>query len=364
MLKKFLVLSMAILMIMSLFTAFPVAAAIVDLPENIGEDWRPGELTGNRYKSGSVYNPYAGPTFSYNKWTKTITISHDGALGDGLAAAKTERGAYGAVFSVTSNEFWIGEETFIFMVDAKKSSGNPRINFGVWQQAYPALMPIEYPTVSDGALVTNSDYQRYIFTVTVPKLAWNAASNVNFNFGLAETPAGETESDRSVKFDESSIYIGAEYANDIIVTAENTHIAQGGSTIIDADVLNQIGVVGQLDQSVTWYVTDATRTKKVSGITVAKRVDGKAILKVDSSVPVGEYCVVAVSDLNEDIVKGLKINVESTSAIAENSAVTQSNYSIISETIGNSIANILATYANNGKMLTADIVDTKSEIVN
>jgi len=134
---------------------------------------------------------------------------------------------------------------------AKLDQGSPVMKIALWQSGNAPLYSIEKPNVSDGVAVTNTDWQTYSHTLLIPESGFVGANNVNLSIGLAYT--GITENRRGYYIKGGSVYVGKEYVYDIDVTAADTTIYVGGTTTVDADILNQGGNTGTLSQNVTWY---------------------------------------------------------------------------------------------------------------
>ena len=124
-------------------------------------------------------------------------------------------------------------------------------------------------------------------------------------------PAGYTQGS-AIMIDTSkqdSIYVAEEKAVKIAntIVSGDSKLACGSSVTIKAEVQNQLGIPGNLDQSVEWHVLNTDRTKEIEDITIVKE-NGCARVTIGSNVPEGEYDIVAVSD-NYNIVKGITITV-------------------------------------------------------
>ena len=306
--KKLLSVVLSVLMILSVFSGLNASAESVALTDEIraqiASDYVPGEMTGNLFSS--FWQDYSA---SYSNDGTTLTLSTTGARGDGVAANQ-QAGSGGAGVSVSDSSFWNAGNTFVFGVNARNNSGTPRVKLTVMQTGRETVMPLEYPVYTDGAVVTNTEYKRYGFTMTVPE------TFTNYNYcrmylGFPETPAGETEGDRSVSFDIASAYLGIEYAYDLVVEADTAEILSGTDTTVNltATVVNQGNVAGTLPQNITWYAVNKERTEIVDGLTITEGAEGEATLHIASSVPKGEYDIVAVSDVYSEFVGSTTISL-------------------------------------------------------
>ena len=190
---------------------------------------------------------------------------------------------------------------------AKLSQGSPVMKIALFQAGKQPLFAMEYPGVSDGVAVTNTEWQTYSHTLPIPSTGFVGATNVNLSIGLAYT--GITESRRGYWIKGGSLYIGKEYAYDINVTAERTDVMAGERFSVDADVVNQGGVTGGIDQGVTWYALNSDRTAVADGIAITESSNGNATVEVAPDVSEGTYYIVAVADANENLVEGIAITV-------------------------------------------------------
>ena len=302
--KKLLSILLSVVLFAGICPQISVLSAVT-LPENIDVDYVPGEVENNLFRSFS--NQFAVPFGQSNGET---TITKDGALVVG-GVVNANHGAYGTGVFATDNSFWAAGNTFVFSVNAKNNGGVPKLRFAVQQtNKGNTVMCNEYPSIYDGVAVTDTEYKKYGFTITVPADCEESYYYCRGYLGFPLTPDGSTEGSRSIKFQDSSAYLGLEYAYDISVKADKTSLIPGeGPITLDADVLNQVGTKGTLSQDVTWYALNKERTAVVNGIHIEPGADGTAVATVDSSVPVGKYCLVAVSNTYAKFVKGINIVV-------------------------------------------------------
>jgi len=120
-------------------------------------------------------------------------------------------------------------------------------------------------------------------------------------------------SNYAVNINRSSMYLAPEAASDIIVTADKTSCLAGENAVVtvDADILNQVGNKGYLSQNVTWYVMNAERTEILSGFDITYGEDGTATIALPTDLAKGKYSIVAMSDINSSLIKGIPFTVAS-----------------------------------------------------
>lgn len=128
-------------------------------------------------------------------------------------------------------------------------------------------------------------------------------------FGFPEgTPADIHMSIDTSKVD--AVYLAEEipYTISNIRTDGNAVAGMNDKLHFQAELLNQIGRTGYLDQSVTWHVLNPDRTQEASGFTVTSDGKGGAEVCVTGTAAPGKYAVVAYSE-TYNMAKGVEIEV-------------------------------------------------------
>ena len=258
--KKLLSVVLSVMMVLSIFSGISVSAETLseDVLLQIAEDYVPGEVTGNllRDANGDLVTGFAsngaaafgshtddtyggGEVFSVG-YAGAVNFSDTdtkipGALGMGIPKTDGIAAAYTA------------GDTLIFACNFAATNGTPtNVNFGLYQESYPSVMSLEYPSHNGGLRATGyCKYQDFSATVVLPE-ARNAIGNTAFAFGYANNDAGA----KSLWIKKDSLYLGAEYAHSIDVTASATDIMAGETITVDANVYNQINKLGTLSQEV------------------------------------------------------------------------------------------------------------------
>lgn len=214
-------------------------------------------------------------------------------------------GFYGIVYKQVS---FAADTSYVFSLKAKKTAGDTvKLGMAITNETSGGVAySKEYAT--DGALLT-SDYQTVGSTIKTPSGADFSSKSVL----VAGFPAG-VSNNSVVNIDlsaEGNVYLAAEQAYDIKTTkvSGNSELVAGDSASFAAEVVNQIGSSGYLDQNFTWYALNTERTETVSGITVTPSADTKtAAISIGSAVAAGQYDIVAYSN-NYSMAKGYRITV-------------------------------------------------------
>ena len=164
----------------------------------------------------------------------------------------------------------------------------------------------------DGMAVTSTDWMDFKATISFPDDWDPTKSTQNYEqiiyMGLGKlSPEGSKVTVNNSLTD--SLYLAEEAPREISLTAGNgaAELAQGGTLEVTAEVLDQVGLKGGLDQTVSCVVLSQDREEEIEGITAS--VSGNTVtLSCDDSVPAGTYTVVAISDAY-DMVKGMDFDV-------------------------------------------------------
>ncbi len=255
---------------------------------------------------------------SYYTWTVKSDIKPGGMY---------EAYLKGAVMRV-NDEFGINTafkvpagKALVFQIPVKNVGNTPSvtmnaalINSGSWGEAN---VPIECE--NDGIVVTDTENWGIIgFTIVMPGTEGQEYKPRLF-LGFPEgTTAGQAI---AINLSETNIpkaFVAVEEAYRIKVKSDYYDALSEGDTLnLTAEVWNQIGSKGTLDQeAITWYVTDAQRTKKIEtkdAFSFEKTENGMS-MKVGKNAPSGSYSVIAESTENPSVRYGVDIRVETAMA--------------------------------------------------
>ena len=188
-------------------------------------------------------------------------------------------------------------KTYVVSATMKNASSNGITPYfgAAMNGTYGSANAIVTPEYGTKGMAVGNDWTDFKGTLSLPSdwTAGHAYANAIF-MGF---PAG-TQTGSAVWIDVSSkdaVYLAEEKVYDINVTAAGGGYTKAGASItVDADAVNQIGIVGTLKQNFEWTVLDSTRTPVTSGFTVSAK-DDKATVKIDADVADGTYYVYAKS---------------------------------------------------------------------
>ncbi len=124
-----------------------------------------------------------------------------------------------------------------------------------------------------------------------------------------------------VNIDYGSIYVAKEIFYDVDVTANKQVARSGGSIVLDAAALNQIGLEGALDQNFSWVALNAAKTDIAEGITITPVAGDTSKVNVafDRDVKEGNYVIAAYSE-DYNAARSMTITVSNTTSF-ENVAI-------------------------------------------
>jgi len=188
------------------------------------------------------------------------------------------------------------------------------INSGSWGEAN---VPIECG--EDGIAVTDTENWGIVgFTLVMPGSEGEEYKPRLF-FGMPEgTTAGQAIAINLCDGNIPKAFVALEEPYRIKLKSDYYDaLGVGGKVNIAAEVWNQIGSKGTLDQNaIKWYVTDSKRTKKIEieDAFAFEETQGGVTLTVGKSAPSGLYSVVAESTVNPLVRYGTDFRVENGSA--------------------------------------------------
>lgn len=343
-------------------------------------DYVPGEITGNLVtdtealltsngnpsgvtvsSSGSGDNALwtVKTSYSNRKVTQAVLEKGGDSVGMGVGGSTINKAGYDS-----ENLLGAGKNIVIGAKVRKSSSyvSNSTISAAMFQWGVVPTFPAEYPNHSDGLVVNNaSDWQNFGATLHIPDSGWSGSHNTNFYMGFV---CNDDNNYKGYSVKKNSFYIGEEYAYDIKVSADKTEWTKGltSEITLDGAIINQVGTKGYLDQNITWHALNSIRTATVPGITITKNVNGTATLKISDSVPAGIYDIVAVSDVYEGFIKGIRITVDggikgekiNVFDLTESGGTATLSASVVNSS-ASEIFFALVSYDENGKMTKVEI---------
>ena len=146
--------------------------------------------------------------------------------------------------------------------------------------------------------VTSSQWTTIGKTVT---LAYDGTASTRFVLGLGNGNTHATYSGKenfdfrpnaALDIQPSSVYIAPEAAYDVKNTISMTKVLPGAVVSGSAKVINQVGDMGNLDQNITYFVTDS-EGNVVDGISVVAGENGSYTATVDENAADGDYVITA-----------------------------------------------------------------------
>lgn len=137
-----------------------------------------------------------------------------------------------------------------------------------------------------------------IFTITYP-ITTNTQLKIGMTCGNSNAAyAGKEEyayiPGSVLKLDYSTIYFAPERAYDVENEISMTKVMPGATVMGSASVINQIGTKGNIDQTITYYVTDTEGNVK-DGVRIDATSNGQYKAIVDANAEDGDYVITARS---------------------------------------------------------------------
>ncbi len=311
--------------ITSLFTAFVMVALILampvlaaSVPEHLKTDYTPA-TDGNMVttyptnfvdiNSGEVSCPVSENIVTMIANSTVLTSSDWGMQGFELNERfiPTLKDGYGPEFAQSTKLLFSAK-----VRKAQDATANAKINvsYSSWYKVqYENGTPQytdTYPAVGAGFDVTSTEWTEFRAVMTVPA---NSDGNTwAFLLGLANGTAQGAK----VEVDMASIYVGAEMAHDLNLTATSDTMSVASPVTVKAEIVNQADEVFSGAQGTfTWYVLTEDKNAFAEGISISDNGNNTATVSATETAETGTYHIVAVSDTYGDFVKSAKIKVKS-----------------------------------------------------
>ena len=282
-------------------------------------DYVPGEKPANMIPDAST--DY-GTKYLNTKHGKIDTKFYETDTGlDGGYRAKF---SYNGTGALESNTPWRGFEgfslnngnagfgfvpedgaTYVLSMNLKNMSANgvtPSVGAAMNNTYGPANL-IYTKEYGESGMQLTDNWQKFNASITLPADYTSKIANGDYakhiHIGL---PAGTAEGaafavDVSTK---DAVYFAKEAAYDISVKADNGTgaVLSGGSISYTANIVNQVGTVGALNQACDWVVLDCQKNQVTEGFTISEN-GNKAVVSAADDVECGTYYVYASSKAYE-----------------------------------------------------------------
>lgn len=215
------------------------------------------------------------------------------------------RGYYGIVFDMIEFD---NQKSYVFTLPIKKTAGESvKVGAALTNSGDGLVYSKEY---GSGGAEISSEEQVIGFSLKPNENSdYSKSHTLVVGFPQGSSSGAQTEVDVT-KFD--NIYFGEEMPSDICVNVltDKNDICQKSKINVKAEVVNQIGSGGNLNQTFSYLVLDENKTEKAGGFKVKSSADGSAVISIGENVPVGRYAVVAKSRQYDGFVKTAYIDVQ------------------------------------------------------
>ena len=320
--KKFFAVVMLCMMLFSTIAPMSVYAGDTSASADYSDYIAPAERTDNLIANSTNLNLYKAVNTEVVRVTQGATSSEvnytyigDGSGGnkwgnfgfygtEGTWAKSTDGGAGGT--SGFNGYYPNGPESFVVEMQIRNVSPtinpNPEFTFSVFtaraegvaeKQIVPVTATDDWQTVKT---IFHTDAES-------PTSMWIA-----LGYGGATSsvyPAINT----CIALYKPSLYVAIEKANDITVTG-TTDLVPGGSAELRAQVVNQIGITGNLTQNFTWIALNEDRSEVVEGFSFTEGADGEVTVNVADTVNPGRYVILAAHDDATSVSNGVQKGID------------------------------------------------------
>lgn len=159
--------------------------------------------------------------------------------------------------------------------------------------------------------VTSSDYKTYSTVVTSPSDI--GTLSLGFDGSVDRSTLNSPEIITIDLTDGGSLYIAEEVAYDIKanLTSESTVITKDGSITASAEVVNQLGIKGKLNQDFTWKILDSNKTNFNTGFSIDVSEDSTSVtVTAGDRAPYGTYYLAVYPTADSSMVKLIKFKLK------------------------------------------------------
>ncbi|MDY3928034.1 MAG: right-handed parallel beta-helix repeat-containing protein, partial [Clostridia bacterium] len=127
--------------------------------------------------------------------------------------------------------------------------------------------------------------------------------------GFVATSANPVKAGTAFEMVRDAIYLAEEQAYTFNNTTDKNEISEGESLTATAELLNQIGLKGGLNQEFDWVVVNSTRTEEVDGFAITAN-GNQANVEAQTGVVPGTYYLIAISKADPTMMKGVQFTVK------------------------------------------------------
>ncbi len=343
--------------LVAMFLFITITASIITVPViayegNIFYDYEPGEMPENMFKSDeevrAEYGDYGfldfvhpscpqdnNPAVSVEKTDTTYIITGEGNKGEIISGSAPSdlSSVHGIYFdgnaikgnnadstgTIISGDI-AGGKNYVYSIQVrnKNSDIEPNVYLRLWDSDYALYPNAHYSKEYDkaGMKITGTDWIDLKGTIENPDDSQKEHNGDNADEISLGFPSTKTYAGSEVEFnftDESEGMYRAYFAEEKpynitnTLTTDNSALEEGGQAAFKAEVLNQVGLPGYLEQDLKWKVMNKARTSEIDGFTIKAGEDGTATVKVNGA-KAGTYDVVAYSEKYK-MAKGVEITV-------------------------------------------------------
>ena len=224
--------------------------------------------------------------------------------------------------------------------------------------------------------VTSTEWTDFKATITFPA-TWNEEiTNGNVGQKIFTGMGKQSDLGSSIIVDSTpgdSLYLAEEILYNITNEEVNgeTVLTPDKPLTLKAELTNQIGLTGGLNQKVTWLAMTEDRKEIVDTISVMEDAEtGNAIVSVTENTLIGKYVIVAYSEKYK-AAKGIEVTVEENKEMTANVLISQdSGYAWMSAEVNDAecenVTFIIAAYSrdSNGNLTLLKVKSENAVVVN
>ncbi len=262
-----------------------------EIPQNMVTG--PGNVNMFEFSNGAVTTKYALKNNEYYSWQAKGAVNTYWKVGH----------TYLSVDDKNLTEAFVAGKNYIISARLKNEAMdvNPSALFGV---------AIGFDKVCS-IPVTSSEYNTYNAVVTSPENV--GFVSLGFDGSVDRSTLASPEIITIDLTDGGSLYIAEEVAYDIKanLTSESTVITKDGSITASAEVVNQLGIKGKLNQDFTWKILDSNKTNFNTGFSIDVSEDSTSVtVTAGNKAPYGTYYLAVYPNSDSNMVRLIKFKLK------------------------------------------------------